>query len=234
MKARFPKLIYFFLALGIRLLQLLFTIIILGISAAVIDDLGDYDRAALCLATSVMSFVYLVFLLIPFVCFAPPLAILLCDSLFFILYLASFAALADLFQNVSCSATYIYAYSSFRYSGNWCRLSKALIGLCVINWVLFIISLTLLSVYTIYPLASTTSRGLFTAGDFAMGGIMTNKHYATENPDLEENPAPVELEQKLIDGNTEGAISDYTHPSDEGHIPVSHDLGAEAAPETRL
>lgn len=99
----FSKFNKFYVSLGIRISQLVLTIVCLGLGAAMVADIA-WDRVNFVVATSVLAFVYLIVLLIPYVRkFLPTLVIFIFEVMFVILWLACFAVIADVYGPLSCS-----------------------------------------------------------------------------------------------------------------------------------
>lgn len=194
----------FYIGISIRLLQLVFTIILLGLGAGLVNRYSSWltlSRPNFIVAIAVIDFVYLVaitlvyrwnLVLVPFIG----------DIILSIFWLAGFASIADVWGSLSCSR---FSSSTYRDS---CRIAKAIIAFGVINWVLFGISAILLSLFTIFP------YGFKAEGFYAKTGvdcIFPSAAVAAADPTVND----LELSQK-----EEGSKVAPTEPGEP------YDLGA--------
>lgn len=144
-----------FISLLIRGIQAGFIIIVLGLTGRLVNIYsGNVDKFNLGLATSILSLFYFIGLTI--VSLWPKFISIgiafICESILTILWLASFACLADIWGSVSCNAYSYYSYSTL----SDCQVGKAALGLAVIVWLLFMTSLALMIFYSIIPISRTS------------------------------------------------------------------------------
>ncbi|CUM55577.1 unnamed protein product [Debaryomyces tyrocola] len=175
--------LYLIISGAIRGLQLIWTIINLGLAAGLIADLDyGYSRVVYSLVISVLTIIYLVVVMLP-ICFRlmSPLVILVCECIFMIFWLASFAAMANAFGDVDC--TYFNRYYD---TNRWCLLGKAMIAFGLFNWVTFCVSLILLIIFTVIPFGYRDNN-LMTRNTFKMGAIFPEVVPSKATQDV-ENP----------------------------------------------
>lgn len=219
------------LALIVRGIQLVFSIIGLGVSAGAIEKFGSWDRGNFAVAASVISFVYLVVTIVAFQ-FISPLVSLVAEIILMILWLAAFAAMADVFGSTSCS--YAFYYTTYHSTG--CRLSKTFIAFGVLNWVMFLLSLGLLIWFTIIPVykaggfnllnqIKSMSRGALFASFIPAAGATDLEaangasQYQTSGVDsVPEDKTEVVDPEPTVEGT--GEVQSPTVPATEQHSTV--------------
>ncbi|KAK6456969.1 membrane-associating domain-containing protein [Scheffersomyces xylosifermentans] len=141
---------------GIRGAQLLFSFLLLALSAAFIGDIHNFDgfhwndgRVSFTLAISILTLIYFAFIggALPFSLANTTysVVILVLEAWFTLVWLISFALVADNFGSFSC------------FDVTWCKIGKSLIPFALFNWLLFTASLVLLIIFTIVP--STKVQG---------------------------------------------------------------------------
>ncbi|RLV83625.1 hypothetical protein JA9_004832 [Meyerozyma sp. JA9] len=222
-----------FLALIIRGIQLVFSIIGLGVSAGTVHQFGSWDRGNFAVAASVISFVYLLVTIFAFP-FISPLVSLVAESILMIFWLAAFAAVADVFGSASCS----YTTYSYTFHSTGCRLSKTFIAFGVLNWVMFLVSLGLLIWFTIVPVARAGGfSSLNQIRSLSRGALFTSFIPATGSKDLEagngisgyqangvdsvpEDKAETVDPEPTVEGTGEGAVESPTVPPTEPHSTI--------------
>lgn len=198
---------------AIRGLQFIWTIINLGVAAGLIADLNyGYSRVVYSLVISVLTIIYLVVVMVPFCLrWISPLAILLCESIFMIFWLASFAAMADKFGDMDCSY-----YNRFYDNNRWCLLGKTLIAFGLLNWLTFCLSLILLIIFTAIPFGYRGSMSSMMAVDnFKLGAIF---------PQVVPSKAAQDVE------NTVGTTDNATEPEASGEPKVVDKVESPATP----
>lgn len=182
------------ISLVLRGVQLFLTVLNLGLSAGIIGDVhGYYGRAVYVLIITLFTLIYLVFTLFkPALKLLPSLAALIVESVLFVFWLAGFAIIADDMGPLNCS----YSYYGYYWDFSWCKVGKALIAFSVLEWISFIISLVLLIVYAIVPLARAGGfNDLLIRDIFTLGGIYINDTGSTgakDATDLEKGAEPTE------------------------------------------
>ncbi|RLV93553.1 hypothetical protein JA1_002252 [Spathaspora sp. JA1] len=155
---------------GIRGAEGTFAVIVLGLSAGILAEAGiNIDRVSYCLVVAILNLIYFGYIggVLPFVTNndAPSLAILICETLFALFYLAAMGSMADIVPGGSCDIWDGYNYySSFstghRYNfKSICQLEKALIPFTLFNWLLFTSSLLLFLFYSYIPEVRTYGWG---------------------------------------------------------------------------
>lgn len=160
------------ISLAIRTSQFIFSVVGLGLAAEAIKDWGAYDRINLNVAAAVLSIIYLILTVIPQVVSALSIAYFATiDAIMAILWLASFASMADSWGTADCGNSirsyYGIYYDIFRNYTDTCNLAKALIGIGVVVFVLF-----LASFITILWFARALPRGQqSSAGNVMLGGV---------------------------------------------------------------
>lgn len=232
------------ISLIIRTTQFIFSVVGLGLAAQAIKLWGAYDRINLNAATAVLSIIYLILTVIPQVISALSTAYFATiDAILAILWLASFASMADLWAMVDCgtSITSYYGiyYDIFTNFTDTCTLAKALIGIGVVAFVLF-----LASFITILWFARTLPRDhQSSAGNVILGGVFVNyipttdveadiaaegnkEVLATADADADLDPDP-----ELSPAPEAGALSDEPSTEVKEVSPVS---APEPAPESPI
>lgn len=175
------------ISLIIRTSQFIFSVVGLGLAAQAIKIWGAYDRINLNAATAVLSMIYLILTVIPQVISALSIAYFATiDAILAILWLASFACMADSWATVDCGNSirsyYGIYYDIFTNYTDTCNLAKALIGIGVVAFVLF-----LASFITILWFARALPRGQqSSAGNVILGGVFVKY---TPNADVEADIA---------------------------------------------
>lgn len=213
-------------SLSLRIIQVFLAILILGIGAGYLDKIGfNVDRASLCVATAVLSLIYVVPMFFAVTrAFYPPILVLVGESLFCILYLASFGGITDLYGSGSCSGRYSYGFAFYSYDDGSCKLGKALIPFTLFQWLFFAATLVLLIMFTIVPLAKAGGfNNLTKLSIFSPGAIYADFVPSPATQDLEAGPGAV-----AVDGSVaaEGHDSEVEHktsdtPDEEIPNPVS-------------
>lgn len=140
---------YSLVSLIVRITQFITIIISLGLSGRLVNFFSGYaiDKLNLSLATAVLLLFYFIGLAI--LSYWPQFInigiVFIFEVLFFILWLASFACLAEIYGSVSCDSLFVYT--------SICHVGKAALAFGVINWLLFMLSLGLLIAYSIVPIS---------------------------------------------------------------------------------
>ncbi|KAK6456970.1 uncharacterized protein RJT20DRAFT_127075 [Scheffersomyces xylosifermentans] len=175
--------IRFIVSIAIRAAQLLFTIISLGLTASVVSfndhwfGDGTYGTGVYGLVISIFTLLYLIPIMvagllnrIPFV------VVFILEVVFFIFWLAEFAALANDYGGVNC------------YGSTFCRNVQAAIGFGVLNWLLFGADIVLLVIFSVLPgLRSSGITSVVTnpGNNLQFGGIFGHEEESTRDSDLE-------------------------------------------------
>jgi hypothetical protein len=185
-------------SLIIRGSQFVCTIIVLGTTGQLVNSYSGFviDKFNIGLATSVLSLCYFIWLGAGYYWprFINTGVVLIAESLLTILWLASFACLADVWGSASCSNTYYYAGFSYGYGNSSdCHVGKAALAFAVIAWLLFMVSLGLLIYFTIIPISKHSRfASCFTVNhSFIPGVIFYNLSLSPSdgiNPLLESEP----------------------------------------------
>lgn len=209
MNANIQKIVVY----AIRGLQLLFSILVLGLSAGFLSDIeSNFGRVSYNLVVSLFTIVYIVFLGVLLVTLQNttlPIIILVIESLLTLFWLIAFALTADTFGLIDCF-----------FLSDWCKIGKALIPFGLFNWLLFAASLILFVIYTSVPLgkAHGISGSLTKPTTFSFGAIFSNNI-----------PAPESKEDPIAEENI--GVSIYTEEQRESSLEKdeypSADLGDE-------
>lgn len=206
-------------AVLIRSIQLIISVIVLGLSGGLINDYL-YGRGIYILIISVFSLVYLLVVLTPYVIqYLQPIVLIICEGVFFIFWLISFALITDDTGSISCSGYYY----GFYYDTTDCKISHALIAFTLFGWLSFIVSLALLVIYSLIPL--NTSGGISYLTEFnilQLGGIYP-KFSTNLTSDPENQKTDAVSESKAA--STESAPLEQT---DQAEVPT--EAPAEAPP----
>lgn len=92
-----------------RILQLSFSIVALGVSAAGVHLMGSWDKGNFAIAISALSCVYLISTLTLYKYFTANVA-LACDICGFVLWIISFALVTQVWTGADCSYNFSYSY----------------------------------------------------------------------------------------------------------------------------
>ncbi|EGV61302.1 hypothetical protein PSN45_001291 [Yamadazyma tenuis] len=220
--------------LGVRATQLLFSIIVLGCGAALASTSFTSGRAGLCIATAVLTLIYIALTVIPKVYpLLPTISLLVSESVLFILWLASFASIADAqYGSISCDiGDYGYYHSILHDYRKACHNGKALLAFAVLSWLLSIASLALTILYVVIPAAKT--KTLVAGGNNVLTGALfdidvspalktTNTGVVTD----EENKA--ESDQDVVKEAETEAEADVPEPTVADPDTTEVDLSAPA------
>lgn len=140
------RIISLFLSFLIRIAQIVFAAVSLGLSAGLLVKIDyTYDRAVYVIVVSSLTLLYLA-AIVGLYRFTPPLVVLLVEGMLMILWLAAFAAMADVYGDTEC----------VDFSGDirlMCMMGKALIAFGVALCVSFMVSSFFLMVFSVVPLA---------------------------------------------------------------------------------
>ncbi|ABN64386.2 predicted protein [Scheffersomyces stipitis CBS 6054] len=135
----------FIVTVVIRGLETIFTIIVLGLSASLVNDYSDYGRGIYAVVVSVLtllSILHSFFLPLSFEFSWYFLSTLLTQSLEFVLWLIVFSLYADDFGDLDCSLLA---------DETPCHVGKAAVAFSFLNWLLLIVVLSLLVVFVVVP-----------------------------------------------------------------------------------
>ncbi|KAI5956568.1 hypothetical protein KGF54_001043 [Candida jiufengensis] len=200
-----------------RGLQLLFSIILLAVSAAFLGKINwNYPRVSYNIAVSVLTLIYLGYI-ISISGFLKnqtwPLLIIIIEFVFWIFYLAAWASIADFMWASDCGN---YYYSDTKTA---CQLYKSILPFGLFNWILFSIDLIFITIYIIIPYIK---NGIFNHSlqpkEFIWGSIFLNGEVATdvvnriETPDEEQAKAELESEPSQAQAPTQ---ANYTNTTTE-------------------
>lgn len=153
----------------------------------------SYDRLNYVVALSVLSIIYLAVLFIPqLAVFMLPIVVVVFDIIFCILWLAGFAAIADIYGSANCSSGY-RGFFYVSYWGDSCKLGKGFIAMGVLNFLLFLVSSVLLVMYTLLP--SMKAKTFTEKDQFMMSCLF-----------LKSTPAAVADEENNVESTEAGAI----------------------------
>ncbi|EDK35905.2 predicted protein [Meyerozyma guilliermondii ATCC 6260] len=135
-----------------RIVQLLFSIAALGVSAAGVHLMGSWEKGNFSIAVSALSCVYLISALTLYKYFTAIVA-LCCDIIGFVLWIISFALVTQVWSGADCSydfsSSYYYYYIDFDWS-KICHVYMVVIAFGAVNWVSYLGS--------IFCIARLTSR----------------------------------------------------------------------------
>ncbi|SGZ58000.1 CIC11C00000000298 [Sungouiella intermedia] len=161
------------LSLGLRGVQLLFALLvfILGcVSTAKVGWSKAYPAMSIVCGLFAMLY-YIPLLLAPTLAFFTPAIALGAEIFIWIWWLIAMATAASLFGDLDCSYGYYYGFLYYGYSSVGCKAGKGALAFAVLGWVLSIISLVLLIVYSIVPAAKSNSW--LVSNYFLLGGIFS-------------------------------------------------------------
>lgn len=195
----------------IRVIQFIWTIINLGLAAGFLSKYDhSYSRVVYSLVISVFTIIYLAVVTLP-IClrYISPLIALVAESIFMIFWLASFAAMADVFGDLDCGFYYFGTNSL-------CEMGKAMIGFGVLNWLAFCVSLVLLLVYTAVPCMRFGGfKSMLAANNFSTGAIFSEVIPSRSTQDAE---------------NTVGTTAPEINPETSGEPKVLDKVESPATP----
>lgn len=184
--------------LFLRILQILVALLtfILGIVCAA--ELPTNDPA-FAIVAGIFGMIFYVMLVIPRVIYFMSPAILLAGEIWVIIwYIISLGIMAQDFGGVDCS---VFRYYGHQQSG--CRVGKGLIGLSVIGFIEGLVSLALLSAFSIHPLVSSKqSKRMVRHDAFFTGGLVLKDSFVSNRVDLEKGEV---VEPHTIGTTTDGA-----------------------------
>lgn len=187
----------------IRGLQLFFAILVMSLSAFVVDVWGGNGRPAFDVAVGVLTIPYLVFVL-AFPQLLVPIVVFVCEIFFTLFWLIAFALAADYAGAGDC--TWLSGYGRYKSA---CQSAKAVIAFSLFNWLLFALSLTLVVIRQVMPLSKNHSswsekRVVLRGGIFPLSSTLT-----TVDP---ENLPAAETEPKTHEQEPDVFVSDNTAP----------------------
>lgn len=198
-------------AVLIRSIQLIISVIVLGLSGGLINDYL-YGRGIYILIISVFSLVYLLVVLTPYVIqYLQPIVLIICEGVFFIFWLISFALISDDTGSISCSGYYY----GFYYDTTDCKISHALIAFTLFGWLSFIVSLALLVIYSMIPLNTSGGIGSLTEFNILQLGGIYPKFSTNLTSDPENQKTDAVSESKAT--STESAPLEQT---DQAEVPA--------------
>lgn len=173
------KPIFDIFSIFIRAFQIVCAFINLGLDMAVTDVLLDAtnygDWWIYFLVVFLLTIIYLVVVLLPiFLRRLCPVAILVTETIYMVLWLVYFVAMTVAFRSGTCpDKSYYNTYK-------WCSLGKPVIAFGIISWLTFCTSLVLLFVFTIVPrLRARGMKGLIATTSFKIGAICLQKPLTT-------------------------------------------------------
>lgn len=134
----------------LRLVEFLFAVIVLGLSAGVLAGYNtNISRVSFNLVVAIFNIIWLAYIafIAPkvFAGQTPTAVVLGCQCIFWIFYLAGWAAIADVFPE-DCNWWYY-----MRDSEDTCRAYQAILPFSLLNWVWFSIELGLFIGYSLVP-----------------------------------------------------------------------------------
>ncbi|CAX41767.1 conserved hypothetical protein [Candida dubliniensis CD36] len=188
-----------------RGLQTVFCIVVLGLSAGFLADVGyNYDRVTFALVVSILNLLYFGYILILmpifFKNFTFSILIFAAEFIFFVFYLSAMGAIADVVPSGSCGD-----YGSY---SSACSILKALIPFTLFNWLLFATTFGLFLGYSFIPQVSSRGfKSIFLPVRFEYGAIFTNfllpfgKRYAVTDPVTDAAVADAEITGNDIENN---------------------------------
>lgn len=198
-------------AVLIRSIQLIISVIVLGLSGGLINDYL-YGRGIYILIISVFSLVYLLVVLTPYVIqYLQTIVLIICEGVFFIFWLISFALITDDTGSISCSGYYY----GFYYDTTDCKNSHALIAFTLFGWLSFIVSLALLVIYSMIPLNTSGGIGSLTEFNILQLGGIYPKFSTNLTSDPENQKTDAVSESKAA--STESAPLEQT---DQAEVPA--------------
>lgn len=171
---------YSVISLVIRGVQTIFTIIVLGLTGHLVDRYdGIVDKFNIGLATSVISLVYFIWLGIGYYnqkIINIGIGFIL-EIILNILWLTSFACLADVWGSSSCNFAYFYFVDK-----TVCQVGKAGLSFAILNWILFLISLGLMIFYTIIPISKQSGfANCFSFSHWCYPGVIFYRENTSDN-----------------------------------------------------
>ncbi|KAH3673744.1 hypothetical protein WICMUC_003487 [Wickerhamomyces mucosus] len=146
----------------VRILEIILSIIILGLTANTINYTGGEGSITWSLVVSLISLIYLgVIFLLSYLkpTFLNIGAIFVVESLLVIFYFTAFIATAAIYGPGSCHISFYDYYSSvyYNYSSSWCRTAKATIAFTAFNFILFLLTSIAFFFNSFFPLRARTS-----------------------------------------------------------------------------
>lgn len=197
------------LAVLLRTVQLVFSIIAFALAAAAIAELGFGEVSInLSIATGVISVVYLALIMTPSVSGSiPGIAVLAGDFAMFALWLSSMALVADYWGRAKC--TYKDEYNDYYYGlrealkifSKACKLTKGVLAFNVASFALFCVTLVLHVTYVTVPCTKTNGFNKYatTGGLFSPGALFSSTRTLDEEKTVGVD-VPV-----VSNGETQGA-----------------------------
>lgn len=148
--------------IGIRAAQVVLSIVCLGLSASIANEYSGFvvNFVNLRIATSVLSLIWIGltwFLNLRSLhqVFARPGVLALSEFIFMVLWLASFATMAEHYGSGGC---YSYGYyTTYRVSG--CKTGKGALAMGLLNWLLFLALFILVIIYQVVPVSKADQFG---------------------------------------------------------------------------
>lgn len=190
--------------------QALLSIITLGLAAGVIDKYNNHtpSRASYAVAIAVIDLVYLVVLFVPpVVKFIPVGGVLVAESIFVLFWLIAFALVADVTSGIgNCSSRYYYT--------SLCHLWKALAAFTFFLFVLHIVTLLILLIFTTHPIVKKAGFGSLFKTSVLAGGLFSASDPVVPPTDPEAAVDPVSSSDhaEVPKESNEGTASNATPP----------------------
>lgn len=221
----------------IRGAQSVFCIVVLGLSAGFLADVGyNYDRVTFALVVSILNLIYFsyILLIMPTILknFSPSVIILVAEFIFFVFYLSAMGAIAAVIPSGSCGD-----YGSY---SSACSILKALIPFTLFNWLLFATSFGLFLGYSFIPQVSSRGfKSIFLPARFEFGAIFTDfalpfgKKYAVTDPATDAAIANAEVTGSGIEndapkvasvGDNEATVGLASSEEDKYTEPISENI----------
>ncbi|KAK6462506.1 membrane-associating domain-containing protein [Scheffersomyces coipomensis] len=175
----------------IRGLQSIFVIVVLGMSATILGTTnGLSGRVPFNLATSIINLVYFVYILVVLPTISHnrviPSPIIFCEIIMTFLWVVAFGLVAAGYGSATCT---IYTTGPYDDDETTCKLGKGLIGVGIINALLFLVSTNLFYFYTMRPLLIVANVREHPPINFIWGAIFPGPPSRPNNgnPKNEEN-----------------------------------------------
>lgn len=159
------------ISLGIRVSQVIFGIVAIGLGAGVLTEFRG-DRINLAVATGVLTLLYGVPQCIPSISKHITLPYVAgINFVLFVLWLTTAAVIGQAFGPLECS-DFDYTYYGFSYFYDYsvlvtpCKVAKALIAIAAVGAVMFLVSLGLLAYFSLAKTQKYGTSQLLTGGIF--------------------------------------------------------------------
>lgn len=170
----------------VRYVQIVLSLLLFILGIVCVAEI-NFNDPAVTIVTGIFGLAYYIPLVLPVtVSYISPAISLGGEIWLTIWWIVSLGVTANDFGNVPCTALYFY--------GSWktgCQVGKALIAFSVIGFIISLITLGLVSFYSIHPIVSkdTSGKAMLARNAYALGGIFLVPGFETAAAvDLEKGP----------------------------------------------